>query len=279
MRRTSLSSPTTSTSRQGSRRRRRSQERREQTAALLERAHQAPPAERAQCEQSAIELNMGVARDVARRFRGRGIADEDLQQVTHLGLVKAVRSYDPTKASDLLTFAVPTIRGELRRHFRDQGWMVRPPRSIQELQAKVTAAEGELCQQLERTPRADEIADHLDVDTEQVIAAQAANGCFAPASLDDAGPSGDDTPVVDRLGGVDQGFERAEARIVLRPLLRGLTRRERRILDLRFCHGWNQAEIGADIGVTQMQVSRLLQQILARLRSQLERGVPACPSP
>lgn len=275
MRRTSSSSPSPTHSRRRSRRRRRSDERRAQTAELLRRAHGASPAERARYEEAAVELNLDVARDVAKRFRGRGIADEDLQQVTYLGLVKAVRTYDPTKASDLLTFAVPTIRGELRRHFRDQGWMVRPPRSIQELQAKVTAAEAELYQRVERAPRADEIADHLGVDVDRVVAAQSANGCFTPTSLDDTGPAGDDTPTVDRLGDDDQGFERAEARMMLQPLLRDLSRRERRILDLRFCHGWNQAEIGADIGVTQMQVSRLLQQILSRLRSRLEQGVAA----
>jgi RNA polymerase sigma-B factor len=279
VRRTSSKSPSHRPSTRRSPRRR-SDERRERTAELLERAHRASPAERARCEQEVIELNLGVAADVAQRFRGRGIADEDLRQVTHLGLVKAVRAYDPTKASDLLTFAVPTIRGELRRHFRDQGWMVRPPRSIQELQAKVTAAEGELYQALERAPRPDEIADHLEVETGQVVAAQAANGCFTPASLDDSGPGEDDTPVLDRFGSVDPGFERAEARMMLRPLLRALSRRERRILHLRFCHGWNQAQIGEEIGVTQMQVSRLLQQILTRLRDQLEqRGAaePAAP--
>lgn len=262
------SSPATS-------RQRRKAERREQTGALLECARLAEGDERDDLLGQVVELNLGVASDVAKRYRGRGIPDEDLEQVAHLALVKAVRAFDPVKANDLLTFAVPTIRGELRRHFRDQGWVVRPPRSIQELQASVTAAEAELCQSLGRQPRAEEVAAELGVDAEQVAEAQSANGCFAPSSLDDTGRDGSDGAILDRLGAEDDGFSNAEARAMLGPLLKDLSEREQRILELRFWRGWTQAEIGADIGVTQMQVSRLLQRTLTRLRSRLADGVAA----
>lgn len=216
---------------------------------------------------------MAVARDVAKRYHGRGIPTDDLEQVAHLGLVKAVRAFDPDKATDLLSFAVPTIRGELRRHFRDHGWAIRPPRSIQELQSRVTAAEGRLYQSLGRRPRTSELADDLGVDVESVLQAQAANGCFVPTSLDDTGPDSDGTPIADRLGLEEVGFDTAEARVMLGRLICNLSGRERRILELRFWRGCTQAEIGAAIGVTQMQVSRLLNSLLARLRANLESGV------
>lgn len=220
-----------------------------------------------------IRAHMGLARSISRRYRGRGIPTEDLEQVAYLGLVKAVNGFDPGLGNNFLSYAVPTIRGEIRRHFRDQGWTVRPPRSIQELQARVTAAEEELWQTLGRSPRADEVADHLGEDPERVLEAVAATGCFSPASLDWAMTSEDDggmqETLADRLGDHDRGYDEAEARSMVSPLLRELGTREKRILQLRFSEGRTQAEIGADLGVTQMQVSRLLAKMLLGLREQL----------
>ncbi len=215
-----------------------------------------------------ITLNLPVAHDVARRYHGRGIPDDDLDQVANVGLVKAVRAYDPGRATDFLGYAVPTIRGEVRRHFRDRGWTVRPPRSVQELQPRVRAARGELWQRLGRDPRTEEIAEELGLDEGPVREAMGVEGCFTPSSIDaspDDGPS-----VADRLGASDPGYARAEARVTLRPLLRGLSDRERRILAMRFRDGCTQAEIGHEIGVTQMQVSRLLSGLFDRLRTQLQ---------
>jgi RNA polymerase sigma-B factor len=247
--------------------------RRRFTAELLQQLPDASPSERRASEDRIIELNLCVARDVSKRYRGRGIPREDLEQVAHLGLVKAVRSYDPAKATDLLAFAVPTIRGELRRHFRDRGWTVRLPRTIQELQTKVREAEDQLSQNLGRRPDPTELADAIGVDESLVSQAQSANGCFAPASLDDTGPDGQTLPIADQLGREDPGFAAVEARMTLLALIRELTSRERRILELRFWRGWTQKEIGADIGVTQMQVSRLTTSLLAKLRTQLEAGM------
>lgn len=243
-------------------------DRRTATAGLFQQMQSTTEGERHALEDRIVELNMTVASDCARRYRGRGIATDDLEQVAYLGLVKAVQGFDPDRGHDFLSFAVPTIRGELRRHFRDHGWALRPPRSIQELQTRILAAEGELTQELGRSPRPSDIARHLDVDLEHVLDALGASGCFAPASLDAPVPEGE-AALGDRLGGVDPAFATAEARVTLTALVRGLTPRERRILEMRFFGGCTQAEIGADIGVTQMQVSRLLNRILARLRERL----------
>lgn len=223
----------------------------------------------AELEDEVVRLNMVVAREIARRYEGRGIPAEDLQQVAYLGLVKAVRRFDPTRSTDFLSFAVPSIRGELRRWFRDAGWVVRPPRSVQELQAQVTAAEEELWQSLGRAPRPSEIAAHLDVSREQVVDALTAHGCFVPASLD--APIGDDAgeATADRLQVAEPGYARVDALVDLRPLVRALSPRERRMLAMRFFDGATQAEIGSAIGVTQMQVSRLLSGLFARLRGRL----------
>ncbi|WP_249423935.1 SigB/SigF/SigG family RNA polymerase sigma factor [Nocardioides coralli] len=243
-------------------------ERRAATEELLGELALATGPRRRVFENELITLNVPVAREVAARYHGRGISTDDLEQVACVGLVKAVRGYDPDKATDFLSFAVPTIRGEIRRHFRDAGWVVRPPRSVQEMQARISRARGELWQLLGREPVSSELAEHLDVDTEPVLEALSANGCFVPASLD-AGPENDDAAPVERLGGSDPGYTQAEARVALRPLLRELSDRERRILELRFGQGRTQAEIGREIGVTQMQVSRLLANLFDRLRAEL----------
>ena len=243
--------------------------RREATELLLTRIEAGTAAERPALEDRVVRLNMSIASDVARRYRGRGIAADDLDQVALLGLVKAVKGYRPGRGSDFLSFAVPTIRGEVRRYFRDNGWTVRPPRSIQELQARITAADGDLCQVLGRSPRPSEIAEHLGEDLSRVIDALSANGCFVPTSLDADNGDAEDAGLGDRLGGADPGYASAEARVVLKPLFAGLDERERLILEMRFVRGCTQAEIGEAVGVTQMQVSRLLAGLLAKMRGQL----------
>lgn len=245
-------------------------DRRAATAQLLERAVAAEGDKRRQIEELVVELNVEVARDVARRYRGRGIDLDDLEQVACLGLVKAVRRFEPDKGRDFLSYAVPTIRGEIRRHFRDRGWVVRPPRSIQEMQAAISGAEEALVQELGRSPRPREIAAHLGVDLDSVLEALGASGCFVPSSLDAPLSPGESNELGHQLGAEEFGFEAAEARAALEPILADLTDRERLILERRFAQGRTQAEIGAEIGVTQMQVSRLLTATLAKLRAALE---------
>lgn len=243
--------------------------RRDATASLLAQIDAADERRQRALEDQIVELNMQVAIDVARRYRGRGVPHEDLEQVAYLGLVKAARRFDPERETDFLSYAVPTIRGEVRRYFRDHGWAVRPPRPVQQAQSRITAVESDLCQELGRPPRPSEIADRLDLDLDLVIEALGANGCFSPASLDATTGDTEGGGVGDRLGDEDESFDSAEARVALKPLLAHLDRRERIMLEMRFFKGATQSEIGEVLGVTQMQVSRLLSALLARLRDDL----------
>lgn len=220
-----------------------------------------------------IEDNIPVARSMAARYRNRGIDLDDLEQVALLGLTKAAQRFDPDAGHDFLSYAVPTIRGELRRHFRDAGWMVRPPRRVQDLQARIAGAQRELEAQLGRSPRPSEVAAHLDEELPDIIEALSADGCFTPTSLD--GTVGDGTSTLgDLIGHEDRAIESAEARVVLDPVVRRLSDRDRRIVKLRFFDERTQQEIAEDIGLTQAQVSRVLTRILGDLRDQLGEPQP-----
>src|SRR3954447_18641705 len=241
----------------------------EQTSELLQRAAGQPPERRRQLLEHVVLLNMGVARSVARRYRNRGIAAEDLDQVAYVALVRAADKFDVSLDKDFLTYAVPSIRGEIKKHFRDHGWVVRPPRGTQELQPQVVAAGQELTHLLGRSPRPSEVAAHLGVDVEEVIEALAMDGCFRPTSLDVPVGDGGSSVLGDLLQGEDTGVRASEARMLLAPVLRQLGDRDRRILYMRFFEGLTQREIGRELGVTQMQVSRLLTRICQTLRQQL----------
>lgn len=211
---------------------------------------------------------MRVAENCARRYRGHGVSDEDLRQVAYLGLVKAVRAFDPARG-DFLGYAVPTITGEIKRHFRDSGWRVRPTRRIQNLQSQIVAASEELTQRLGRAPRPGEVADRLRADLDDVIEAMCADGCFTPTSLDLPIGENDTGTLGELIPAERTGFDAAEARVVLSTVADSLTARERRILAMRFYGGCTQAEIGQRMHLSQMQVSRLLSGILAGLRARL----------
>jgi RNA polymerase sigma-B factor len=237
------------------------------TDRLLEAASIASPQDRQVLLERVIEANMPVAAQVAARYAQRGVPIEDLEQVAYLALVKAVGRYHHGPDRPFLAYAVPTIRGELRRYFRDLGWAVRPGRRIQETQGRIRACEGDLCQNLGRAPRPSEIATHLGLDLDTVIEALAGNGLFQPASLD-ARPTGDES-LGSRIGAEEPGFRSVEARVALTPLLSRLSERERVMLEMRFWQGATQTEIGEVLGVTQMQVSRLLSKLMERLHKEL----------
>jgi RNA polymerase sigma-B factor len=240
------------------------------TARLLDELHHtADEQEKAALRAEVVVLNMGVARAIAHRYRQRGLAEDDLVQAAYVGLVKAVNGFDPSHERDFLSYAVPTVTGEVKRYFRDFGWAVRPPRRVQELQGSIAKLSSELTQRLGRSPRPSEVAEKLGIDVESVIEALAADGAFTPASLDV--PVGEDGAATlgDLMPHDDEDFASAEARVVLGPAVRRLAPRDRRILELRFFQGWTQEQIAQDIGVTQMQVSRLLSRILKDLRAEL----------
>ncbi len=216
-----------------------------------------------------IQDNLAVAQSIARRYRNRGVDLDDLEQVALLGLTKAAQRFDADAGHDFLSYAVPTIRGEIRRYFRDAGWMVRPPRRVQELQARIRRAQAELEMQLGRSPRPSEVAAHLGEGLEDVVEALTADGCFTPTSLDTTLGSGE-LSIGDLLSPTDGAMELAEARVLLRPLLQQLTERDRRMLFMRFFEGRTQQEIGETLGLTQAQVSRVLSTMLAQLRDKLD---------
>lgn len=255
------------------------QQRRERTDELLVRLSAATDdLARKQLRDEIVRLNLDVVDSVVSRFRGRGLSDDDLHQVASLGLVKAVRRFDPDAGHAFLSFAVPTIRGEVRRHFRDQGWTVRPPRPIQELQAAVVREEQDLTQRLGRPPSPLEIAESLDEDLALVHEAMSANGCFRPTSLDL--PVGDDGSATlgDLLHGTDRDQHAVDARLIIGPAVKGLAERDREILYLRFFEGLTQREIGERYGVTQMQISRVLARILRNLRASIDGTAAAAAS-
>ncbi|MDO9496447.1 MAG: sigma-70 family RNA polymerase sigma factor [Nocardioides sp.] len=245
-------------------------ERSERTATLLAAAGSSPdPDETRALLDEVIVINRGVAESVASRYYDRGVDRDDLRQVAYEGLTKAVRRFDPATRNDLLTFAVPTIRGELLRYFRDRGWTVRPPRRIQELQRRVNQAIETLEGELGRSPATAEIVERLGISEDDYREACEAFGSFQPASLDQPVGTDSATSIGDLLPDPDSGLTASEARLTLAPVVRRLSERDRRVLHLRFFDDLTQEEIGRDLGVTQMQVSRLLSRILSTLRDEI----------
>lgn len=214
---------------------------------------------------------MSYARYVARRFRQRGEPAQDLEQVAYLGLVKAVDNFDPGYGTTFLTYATPIISGEIKRHFRDTTWDLHVPRRMQELSAVVRAAQQELTQELGAVPAAEDVASYLDLPLDEVVEAYEAVAAYHAASLDMpvVPAEGDGITLGDLLGDDDPGIDLVIDREALKPLLEELSGREKRILLMRYFRNMSQAEMGAELGVSQMQVSRLLTQILGRLRQQL----------
>ena len=234
------------------------------------------PVEREALLEEVVVLNCRIADAVSSRYRDRGVPLEDLQQAAYEGLVKAVQRFDPTQAEDLLTFAVPTIRGEVQRHFRDRSWMVRPPRRVQELQARVNATLGEMYDELGREPSDAEVCARLEIDLDQYREVIAAFGCFNPPSLDR--PLSDDAGAAtmgEMLADDTEEHAAVEARCLLEPAVRVLEERDRRLLFMRFYEERTQREIGDELGLTQTQVSRLLERVLRDLRRAVEPSVPA----
>lgn len=248
-------------------------------ALLRQAAATRDPVRRARLLDQVVEANLRLADGLAARYTGRGIALDDLVQVARLGLVRAARRFDPQAGADFAAFAVPTIRGELRRHFRDCGWMVRPPRALQELQGQVAVAADQLSQQLGAAPTVGQIARWLGVPEDRIIEALATAGSFTPSSLDLE--LRDDRPgtLGESLGEPDRGYDETETRLMLVPLLRRLHPRDRLVLRLRFAEGLSQREVGERIGVSQMQVSRILSRVLATLRTEIQGSAEADARP
>jgi RNA polymerase sigma-B factor len=215
-----------------------------------------------------IEGYLPVVAHIARRYYGRGEPIDDLEQVGTIGLLHALNRFEPDRGLNFLSYAIPTITGEMRRHFRDRTWSVHVPRALKDLQGPVRDTVARLSDELGRAPRPSEIADRLGTTREQVIQALHAQDAYHPTSLDTPIGAGSGT-LGETFGDLDSTLDRIENRHALRPLLDRLPAREREILVLRFFGELTQTQIAQRMGLSQMHVSRLLTQTLNRLRREL----------
>ena len=242
---------------------------REQNALLFARFHDASVAEitRIQARDGLVALHLPLVEHCARRFRNRGEPFEDLVQVGTIGLIKAVDRFDSERGVEFSTYAMPTILGEIKRHFRDKGWAIRVPRRLQELRMSIGSATSELSQQLGRSPTPGEVADHLDVSVDEVLEGLESANAYATLSLD-AGSGHEDGigSMLEMMGAPDDALHHVEVRESIRPLIEQLPPRERQIVVLRFFRQMTQSQIAEEIGISQMHVSRLLTRTLAELR-------------
>lgn len=216
------------------------------------------------------EDHLDVAESLARRYASSTDDWHDLRQVGCVGLLKAAQRFDGEKGDDFVAFAAPTISGEIKRHLRDTGWLVRPPRRLQELRAAVAQLSSTLTQQLGRAPSTADLAARLDLPVSEVAEAVLAQRDSQAVSLEAPLPGVEDACLGEVLPATDGTLERAERWAELEHAMRGLGERDRLLLRLRFVDDLSQAEIGRELGVTQMQVSRLLTRVLGRLRSELD---------
>ncbi len=214
-----------------------------------------------------IERWLPLARSVARRYERAGESLDDLVQVASFALVKAIDRYDPALGNAFSSYAVPSIVGELKRHFRDRGWAVRPPRGLQELTLRVQRAATELTTQLDRAPTVPELAAATQSTDEEVLEAlQARSGRDSMSLQAPRGGDDEQSALQDTLGSAEDGYTQAETRVFLAELMTGLPKRTRMILRLRFEEDLTQREIGDLFGVSQMQISRVIRQAISRLR-------------
>jgi len=222
-----------------------------------------------------VRLHLPLVEHCARRFRNRGEPLEDLVQVGTIGLIKSIDRFDLERGVEFSTYATPTVVGEIKRHFRDKGWAIRVPRRLQELRMQIGTTTAELTQDLGRSPTPRELAATIGCSVEEIIEGIESSNAYSTLSLDAAEDAGDEGGVsmLDMMGLDDAELEHIEIRESIKPLLEALPAREKRILLLRFFRNKTQSEIAAEIGVSQMHVSRLLTRTLDQLRASLQETV------
>jgi RNA polymerase sigma-B factor len=246
---------------------------RERTRELFVKLQSVPEGDprRQSARDALVEQHLPLVEHLARRFRNRGEPYDDLVQVATIGLIKSVDRFDLERGVEFSTYATPTIVGEIKRHFRDKGWAVRVPRRLQELRLSLASATSELSQKQGRAPTVHELANHLKITDEEVLEGLESANAYSTLSLDagDSGSGDEPMPVSETLGVEDEGLEGVEYRESLKPMLEQLPPREKKILMLRFFKNMTQSEIAAEIGISQMHVSRLLARTLAQLREGL----------
>jgi RNA polymerase sigma-B factor len=221
--------------------------------------------------EQLIEQYMSLVRSLARRYSYRGEQLEDLVQIGAIGLIKAIDRFDLSRGVELTTYATPNIIGEIKRHFRDKGWSVRVPRGLQELNVQLSRLIEQLTVQLGRSPTIAELAKAAGVDEEDVLEALESGRAYSSLSLS-SGSGPDDNGEVDPLeaiGSEEHQYSVSEDRAMLAPGFRILDERERKILHLRFFNGLTQSQIAAQIGISQMHVSRLIRRSLEKIREEI----------
>jgi RNA polymerase sigma-B factor len=218
----------------------------------------------------AIEAWLPLARHLAHRYSGRGEPTDDLIQTATVGLIKAVDKFDPTRGVDFAGYAIPTIIGEIKRHFRDRTWAIRVPRRLQELRLAITEANSTLTHTLGRSPTITDIATHLQTTEEDILEGLEGARAYNTTSLSTPITTDGTTELGDTLGTEDHEYELAETRVALGPALATLNNREQKILTLRFYGNLTQSQIADQIGISQMHVSRLLTKALTKLRTELQ---------
>lgn len=222
--------------------------------------------------EKLVMSHLNLVRFIANKFKNRGEPIDDLIQVGYLGLLKAIDRFDPSRGLEFTTFATPTIMGEIKRHFRDKGWSVRVPRRLQELSAKVNQATDALTSQLQRSPTIAEIADYLDATVDEVLEAMESSSAYSSVSLEaPSGADDDDTPsVIDRYATEDSDLALTDDRIIIEEALASFSPRERDVIEMRFLKGMTQIEIAEKLGISQVQVSRLLRRTLKKIQDKID---------
>lgn len=222
--------------------------------------------------EKLVMSHLNLVRFIANKFKNRGEPIDDLIQVGYLGLLKAIDRFDPSRGLEFTTFATPTIMGEIKRHFRDKGWSVRVPRRLQELSAKVNQATDTLTSKLQRSPTIAEIADYLDATVDEVLEAMESSSAYSSVSLEaPSGADDDDTPsVIDRYATEDSDLAFTDDRIIIEEALASFSPRERDVIEMRFLKGMTQIEIAEKLGISQVQVSRLLRRTLKKIQDKID---------
>ena len=225
-----------------------------------------------EAREQLIVSHVNLVRYIAAKFKNRGEPLDDLIQVGTIGLIKAIDRFDPSRGLEFTTYATPTIMGEIKRHFRDKGWTIRVPRRLQELSAKVNSATDELTARLQRSPSIEEVAEYLGTTADEVLEAMESSSAYSSVPLEaQGGNEDDDAPsVIDRYASVDGDLEASDDRIVLEEVIGEFPEADQQAIRMRFIDGMTQVEIAKRLGISQVQVSRMLRRALRRIQDKID---------
>lgn len=224
-----------------------------------------------EAREQLIVSHLNLVRFLAGKFKNRGEPLDDLMQVGTIGLIKAIDRFDPDRGLEFTTFATPTIMGEIKRHFRDKGWSVRVPRRLQELSAKVNQATDDLTRELQRAPSVAEVAERLGASVDEVLEAMESSTAYTSVPLEGVGQDADDDApsIIDHYASEDGDLASSDDRMLIDDVIRGFTPREQEVIRMRFEQGLTQVEIAEKLGISQVQVSRLLRKVLKDMQERL----------